>query len=92
MIDQINSIKDLDKISVKSDKTKNLYAVDKNIYNRFLSNSIRNTYKEKINNNLYREVNIRERIITSSLKVEYLPHKPFITLKDHKDSFNRNNF
>ena len=50
MQNDIKNIKDSNKVYVPADKTSNIYKVDKQEYDRILTNSITKTYKKTDNN------------------------------------------
>ena len=92
--EKLDVIRKSEKIFIQSDKTRNLYGVDKQLYSKLLSGSITTTYK-KSRADLYSQINSEAKGIATELKiedrVEYLPPRaPFVTLKDHKPNFHSN--
>ena len=88
---QIDDIRRSDKLVVKSDKTSNLYNVEKVTYDKLLSGSITATYK-KDSSNTIAEVNREASAIATNLGLQerincFMEKSPMITLKDHKDGF-----
>ena len=87
----INNIKASDKVVVPADKTRNMYKMDKDVYNKLLGENITKSYKKADEKHLHEihsewrqistEFNIADRIKITAEKQAY------ITLKDHKDNF-----
>ena len=91
---ETSSIKESDKAYIFADKTRNLYQLDKNTYDKLYTENITKSYK-KSNSNAYNKINIQAKKIATDLniadRVECMAQKEaFITLKDHKDDFNVN--
>ena len=92
--EDIKSINDSDKLYVHADKTSNMYKLEKQEYNKLLSNSITKTYK-KTNDETKHSVNNAGKVI---LKDHFIADRVdtndenncFVTLKDHKDNFANN--
>ena len=87
----LNKIRQSKNIFVFADKTRNIYELSKEAYNKLLKENITKTYK-KADDNTYNEINMEAKNIASKLKiddrVECLAKKnAFITVKDHKDNF-----
>ena len=87
----IKSIKNSDKLYVKADKTRNIYCLNPDEYEKLLINNVTKTYK-KCNNDDVDQVNKDAKQISEDLdiseRVQVMAEKPaFITIKDHKDDF-----
>ena len=77
-----------------ADKSRNLYEIEKEEYNKLLMENITKTYK-KSNTNVLHEINKEAKEIAKTInigdKAEYLAkQQAFITLKDHKETFENN--
>ena len=83
-----------EKVFVPADKTSNMYKVDKEDYEKILTESITKTYK-KTNNNTKHLVNnagktiLKDHRIVDRVDVNAM-NNCFITLKDHKENFQNN--
>ncbi|CAJ1099404.1 Hypothetical predicted protein [Octopus vulgaris] len=78
-------------LHVPSDKTKNIYAVTPDTYNRLADNAITAKYK-KVDDAALTETNLAGKEIATSLKIDDRTEplrvkSPHFTLKDHKDHF-----
>ena len=87
----IDNIKKSNNVFVPADKTKNLYEMDKQRYEKLLHENITKHYKHAPEGT-YHVVNSEAQKIADSLKVadrmDSLARKEvFLTLKDHKDEF-----
>ena len=91
VIRNINSSKD---IIVAADKTRNMYKMSHEKYDKLVSNSITQSYRKAEDNisytvateckNLSRKLNIENHMPSTKL------NPAFITIKDHKENFNNN--
>ena len=90
----IKKIIESEKVFVPADKTSNMYKVDKEDYEKILTESITKTYK-KTNNNTKHLVNnagktiLKDHRIVDRVDVNAM-NNCFITLKDHKENFQNN--
>ena len=87
----IDKIKESDRVLVSADKTTNFYSLSKDEYNKLLTENITKTYK-KTNALTVRKINREAQTIATKLeladRIQVMAEKPaFITLKDHKDNF-----
>ena len=87
-VKEINSSKTL---FVPSDKTTNLYKVNKQDYKKLLLDNVTASY-QKIEHSTINKINLEAKIIATKLnlddRVEALSERnAFITLKDHKPNF-----
>ena len=92
--EDINFIKNSDKIFVPADKTCNYYEMTKEQYEKTALENITKTYK-KCNNNVIREINLEAKEFAEHFcvddKLEIMAEQPcFFTIKDHKDDFRSN--
>ena len=87
----IKNIKSSKNLFIFADKTRNIYEVNKETYNKLLTENITKTYK-KASSEAYENINNEAKKIATKLKIddraECLAKKnSFITLKDHKENF-----
>ena len=87
----IQKMKNSKDVIVPADKTRNLYAVPKKKYNKFLRENITKSYKPAPDET-YQEINDEARDIAASLEMSermncMAKKEAFITLKDHKVNF-----
>ena len=90
----LKEITSSEKLYVNADKTRNLYAIKPEEYEKLLKNKVTETYK-KCTGKQVEEVNKEAKTIVSKIKLEdrvqVLSEDPsFITIKDHKPNFPRN--
>ena len=91
LINDVKNINKSDKIYLMADKTRNIYEVSEDRYNKLLFDNVTSSY-QKTTQATIGEINTEARTITSELgiddRVEQLAEKTaFITLKDHKPDF-----
>ena len=91
MSEDLRSIKNSKKIFVSADKTRNMYAITPDEYDKLLKDNVTKTYK-KTNSAVVDRINQEACKITDKLKlsdrVQCIAKKPaFITIKDHKPNF-----
>ena len=89
----IRKIRDSKDVLVKADKTTNVYAVPPDTYNKLLNDSITKDYR-KAEPNVKQNIDEKGRNIARGLRLadrmEVIAERDaFITLKDHKEDFNR---
>ena len=94
IINDAKNIRNSNQIFVTADKTSNVYQLDKNTYDKLLTNNVTSHY-EKTTTNTENKINTEAKQITDTLKisdrVEPIAHKnAYITLKDHKENFPNN--
>lgn len=92
--EDLNKINSSNKMFVEADKTRNMYQVDTQTYNKLMADNITKNYKaaniktvdeiESEFNNIADELNIGDRINPTERK------HAFISLKDHKENFGKN--
>ena len=87
----ITEIRSSKKVIVPADKTRNLYKMEKEDYNKFSSENITKTYK-KSNRNKVNKLNLdAKKIVDKSLisdRIDQLQkNESYITVKDHKENF-----
>ena len=90
----IKAMKSKKKVIIESDKTRNLYALEAEDYNKLLTENVTKEYK-KINLDKITEINKQSKHIAEKKhlddRMEVIQKKEsFITLKDHKDNFETN--
>ena len=87
----IRSIKSSNDVSVRADKTRNLYKIPKDRYSKLLRENITKHYKSAPEH-LYDDINDEAQRIASRLKLDdrmevLAKSDAFLTLKDHKENF-----
>lgn len=92
--DDIEKIKNDDKVYVAADKTSNFYKLTPENHNELLNNNITKDYK-KAKDNAVDKINKEDKQLAQKFEIDdrvYALEKreSFITLKDHKDSFQNN--
>ena len=90
----IRSIQSSKKVFIFTDKTRNIYEMEKSNYEKLLTDNITKIYKQS-NNKVYNSITLEAKRIAKQLeivgRVECMAKKPaYITLKDHKEYFNIN--
>eukprot|EP00112_Aurelia_sp_Birch-Aquarium-sp1_P007046 Seg177.1 transcript_id=Seg177.1/GoldUCD/mRNA.D3Y31 product="hypothetical protein" protein_id=Seg177.1/GoldUCD/D3Y31 len=88
----IKKINDSTKMLIPADKTRNLYEVEKNQYEKLLRDNITKNYKIA-DSHVHDNINEEAKKIASDLEIEermetMAKKQAFITLKDHKENFN----
>jgi len=91
MKEDIHRIRQSDKMLVEADKTRNIYSVDKEQYQKIIDNNVTSKYKIAPAET-YDVINEEAKKIASTLgiadRVETMARKPaYVTLKDHKTNF-----
>ena len=90
----IKTINNGSKLFVPADKTSNMYKVDKEAYEKILTDSITKTYKKAPTNTKYLVDSAGKKIIKGHSIVDRIDingrNNCFITLKDHKGNFENN--
>ena len=94
LMKDIKSIKNSEKAYVFADKTRNLYEMDKISHKKLMMENITKTYK-KCDSDTYDLINNEAKKFAKSFNVDdraecMAPSNAFITLKDHKDNFDKN--
>ena len=92
LANDIKKIRKSKKIFVFSDKTKNLYEIDKIKHKQLIQNSITDKYK-LTDKDTYNNINDEAKILAKKLNIDdrieqLAKREAFITLKDHKPDFN----
>ena len=87
----INGIKTCNKILVSADKSRNLYKLEKDQYQKLLKENITKTYKKSANKKI-EKINYTAKQITEKLSIaNRIPMleetEAYITIKDHKSEF-----
>ena len=90
----LSTITKSSKAFIFTDKTRNMYELDKQSYDKLLSENITKTYK-KTNHSTYNNIHKEAKIIASRLNIDgrvecMAKSEAFISLKDHKEDFNIN--
>lgn len=90
----VKTIRNSDKIYVNADKTSNVYEVNKDTYNKLMTDNVTAHYVQT-DKHTETSINTETKRITTELKisdrVEPIAHKnAYITVKDHKDNFPNN--
>ena len=90
----ISKIRNTEKVIIPADKTRNLYKIDKDDYNKYLIENITETYK-KSDMNKVNKLNLEAKKIADKLsisdRVDRLQNdEAYITIKDHKKNFQTN--
>ena len=89
--EDIKNTKSINKVFVPADKSRNIYKLENDQYQKFLRENVTKTYK-KSNFNKVRNINNKARRITENLpvvdRIDQLQEKEaYITIKDHKVDF-----
>ena len=92
--EDIKKIKDSKKMIIAADKTRNLYEMEKDQYEKLLRENITKNYKIA-KKDAYNKINDEAKEIASDLNIEdrmetIAKKQAFVTLKDHKDNFQNN--
>ena len=89
-----NTVKDIkrtDKIIITADKTRNLYTMPTEEYKKTLTNNVTSNYKKARETEVTRTnknaANIAQELGIADRVDEFTRPPPFITIKDHKESF-----
>ena len=94
MQQEIKSINDSNKLFVPADKTSNMYEVNKEEYEKILTESITKTYKKAGNNTKHQVDSAGKEILKDHSIVDRVDingrNSCFITFKDHKVNFENN--
>ena len=87
----INEIKTCNKILVSADKSRNLYKVEKDQYQKHFKENITKTYKKSTNKKIekinYTAKQITEKLSTANRVPMLEETEAYITIKDHKSEF-----
>ena len=87
----INEIKTCNKILVSADKSRNLYKVEKDQYQKLFKENITKTYKKSTNKKIekinYTAKQITEKLSTANRVPMLEETEAYITIKDHKSEF-----
>ena len=91
---EVKKINNLNKPIIKADKTSNHYILDKETYNSLLEKNVQKEYKKESTDKI-RSTNLRHKELVNKWEIQdrvfhTTPRQAFITLKDHKDSFENN--
>ena len=94
LLNDAKNIKKSDKVYVTADKTRNVYQLDKDSYNKLMRDNVTSKY-EKASGDTEFKINSKAKSITEKLdisdRVEPIAHKnAYLTVKDHKDNFPNN--
>ena len=89
--EDLRSIKNSDKVYVSADKTRNMYGITPQEYEKLLKENVTKTYK-KTDTRMVNEVNSEACKIAEKLKTDdrvqcIAKNEAFITIKDHKPNF-----
>ena len=89
--DDVKVINDAKEVLVNADKSTNTYKMNKNAYNRYLTENITKTYK-KNNKNKVNRINSEAKRIAEKLKLDdciqqLQETETFISVKGHKEGF-----
>ena len=89
--EDVKKVKQCDKIIVSADKSRNMYKMSKEDYNKFLVENVTKTYK-KGNVSKVKDINKESLEIVKKLGIEDRVEKiqeseAYITVKDHKEGF-----
>ena len=84
-------VKQSKNIFISADKSTNLYAMEKDDYNRYLRENIMKTYKKtdrrKVKSINYEAKKIVEKLSIDNRVKKMQENEAFITIKDHKEGF-----
>ena len=89
--EDIKRINSTDKVLIPADKSRNIYQIDKNDYNKFLRENVTKTYKRSTANQV-KKINRQSKKIAEKLNIDDRVEKlqeteAYVTVKDHKDGF-----
>ena len=89
--DDVKVINNTKEVLVSADKSTNTYKMNKNAYNKYLTENITKTYK-KANKNKVNRINSEAKRIAEKLKLDdriqqLQETEAFISVKDHKEGF-----
>ena len=92
--EELSKIRNSSKVYISADKTRNIYDMEKQTYDKLLLENITKTYK-KPTQDLYSTINNDAKAIASNLNISdrtecMAKSDAFITIKDHKEDFNIN--
>ena len=91
MRNDIKEIQSMEEIMVAADKTRNMYKLSKDNYNKIIKENITKTY-QKVDSEVLTKINEEAQNIASKLdldeRIECITKGPaFIPMKDHKENF-----
>ena len=91
LLNYVKKIKETDKMFVPADKSRNIYLLSKDEYQKLLTENITKAYKMTNRNKVY-DINNEAKSIAKQLsnddRIERMyENKPYITIKDHKEHF-----
>ena len=91
--EKVKEIKNSQKYLLKADKTTNIYKVSTDTYKKLLYDNITKDYKQTTHSTI-EKINSEARTIATRLELgdrieEYSESSAFVTLKDHKENFER---
>ena len=91
--EDIKTIKETKELPINTDKSSNIYKMEKDTYTykKCLMENVTKTHKRSNRNKVYK-INIEENKIATKLKIDdrvqqFHEAEVFITVKEHKDSF-----
>lgn len=93
MNSDMKRLKESNKVVAFSDKTSNLYSIDKSNYNKMLVDNVTKSYKKcATNSNTLDKINSEARELVTANNItgkipKYETGEAFITIKDHKEQF-----
>ena len=87
----IRKIRESNILFVSADKSRNIYKVSKDSYERIMHENVTKTYR-KCNTNKSNSINFKAKQIASKLKIDDRVQKldeneAYVTIKDHKEGF-----
>ena len=90
----ISEVRNTEKVIIPADKTRTLYKMEKEDYNKYLTENITKTYK-KSNMNKVNKLNLEAKKIADKLSISdrvgrLQINEAYITIKDHKENFQTN--
>lgn len=90
----VEEIKNSDKVFISADKTSNFYKMDPKKYEELLDNNITKEYKNT-KEEAVKKVDLEDKALAEKLDIEDRVHRTtereaFITIKDHKPNFRNN--
>ena len=89
---EVSDIRGSKHLLVKADKTKNIYKLKIEEYNKLLESNVTRNYKKVKDKDLKLEIDIETKKITDKLKIsdrvaKIKPNEGYLLLKDHKEEF-----
>ena len=94
LMSDIKKINESNKLLIPADKSRNIYIMQKNDYNKYVSDNVTKTYKRTTTNRVA-NINYKSKLLAEKLavddRIEIMEEtEAYITVKDHKECFPTN--